>query len=91
MDANFSLHLWDCLILQAEIMLNILCRCCINPNLSSWVYIHGNYDFNQTHIALPSAHIVVHMKSNACDSWPHCGMEDQYLGPAWNAYLCYII
>jgi len=53
-NADFTLHLWDRLLPQAELTLNLLHRCQCNPKLSAWAYIHGHSNFNQMPIAPPS-------------------------------------
>ena len=50
-DPNFNLALWDKLIPQALITLNILYRFNINPKLSAYSQLYGTYDFNYTPIA----------------------------------------
>ena len=45
-DPTFPLNLWDKLVPQAEITLNLLQPSCINPNLSAYAQVHGNFDFN---------------------------------------------
>jgi len=49
-DKEFPIHLWDCLILQAKLTLNLLHGSCINPKLSAWAQLHGPFDFNCTPI-----------------------------------------
>jgi hypothetical protein len=45
---SFTLHLWDRLILQAVLTLNLLQGSPINPKLSAWAHISGPYDYNTT-------------------------------------------
>jgi hypothetical protein len=49
----FPLHLWCRLLPQALLTLNLLRGSRINPNLSAWAQVHGQYDFNRTPIAPP--------------------------------------
>ena len=45
-DKDFPIHLWDRLVPQAELTLNLLRGSRINPKLSAWAQIHGIFDFN---------------------------------------------
>jgi hypothetical protein len=45
-DRNFPLHLWDRLLPQALLSLNLLRSSRINPKLSAWAQVHGAFDFN---------------------------------------------
>ena len=45
-DKDFPLHLWDKLLPQAELSLNLLRGSRLNPKLSAWAYLHGTFDFN---------------------------------------------
>jgi hypothetical protein len=45
---GFPLHLWDMLVPQANITLNLLRGSRINPKLSAYAQIHGFFDYNHT-------------------------------------------
>lgn len=61
-DNNFSLHLWDCLIPQTCITLNLLRIFQINPKLSAFVQVYCNFDFNCTPLAPPNTKAIIHKK-----------------------------
>ena len=61
-DKNFPLHLWDRLLPQAKLTLNLLRGLCINPRLSTWAQLHGPFDFNCTPIAPPGIRVIIHNK-----------------------------
>jgi len=88
---NFPLHLWDCLLPQAELTLNLLRGSCLNPRLSAWAQLHGPFDFNRTPIAPPGTHIIIHEKPSVCNSWAPHGIDCWYLGPAMDSYRCYTV
>jgi hypothetical protein len=46
LDPDFPIHLWDQIVPQAIITLNLLRGSRINPKLSAWAQVHGNFDFN---------------------------------------------
>jgi len=67
-DAQFAIHLWDCLLPQAKLTLNLLHRAYINPSLSAWAQLHGAFDFNRTLIAPPGIQVIIH--KNPCSDTP---------------------
>ena len=90
-DKDFPLHLWDCLLPQALLTLNLLCSSWINPKLSAWAQIHGTYDFNCTPLAQPGIHVLVHKKPDKCTTWSLHALNGWYTGPALQSYQCYMI
>jgi hypothetical protein len=54
-DPNFPLKLWDKLLLQATITLNILRKSRINPRVLAYAQLNGQFDFNRTPLAPPGA------------------------------------
>jgi hypothetical protein len=89
-DKSFPLHLWDKLLPQAELTLNLLRGLQINPKLSAYAQLHGNFDFNRTPIAPPGIRVLVHMKPTERTMWSPHGADGWYTGPAIDSYRCYI-
>jgi hypothetical protein len=50
-DPTFSLKLWDKLLPQATITLNLLRKSRINPCMSAYAQLDGHFDFNRTPLA----------------------------------------
>jgi hypothetical protein len=48
---DFPLNLWDKLLPQCLLTLNLLRRSRINPQLSAQAHMHGAFDFNRTPLA----------------------------------------
>jgi hypothetical protein len=88
-DKDFPLHLWDKLVPQALISLNSLRGSRINPKLSAWAQVHGNFDYNRTPIAPPGMHVLIHEKPDKRGSWAPHAVDAWYLGPALESYRCY--
>jgi hypothetical protein len=61
-DPTFPLHLWDRLLPQAEMTLNLLRTWILHPQLSAAVHFHGLVDYNKTAFALPGCKIIAHEK-----------------------------
>ena len=86
-DPNFPLHLWDQLLQQSELTLNLLRGSRINPKLSAWAQVHGHFDFNATPIAPPGFHVVIHEPKHK--TWAPKGLDAWYIGPELQSYRCY--
>jgi hypothetical protein len=71
-DKAFPMHLWDRLLPQAVITLNILRISWINPKLSASTHIDGQYDYNRIPMAPPETRIIAHETPNHRRTWaPH--------------------
>jgi hypothetical protein len=88
-DTIFPLKLWDKLLPQARITLNLLRKSIINPRMSAHAQLNGHFDFNRTHLAPPGTRIIAHEKPDQRASWDPHGLDGYYLGPALDHYRCY--
>jgi hypothetical protein len=61
-DPSFPMRLWDRLLTQAEITLNLLRTSCLHPHLSAASHYHGLVDYNKTAFAPPGCKIIFHEK-----------------------------
>jgi hypothetical protein len=85
------MHLWDILLPQAVITLNMLRTSRINPKLSAATHIYGQYDFNRAPMAPPGTRIIAHEKPNRRQTWAPHGQDGWYIGPALEHYRCYTV
>jgi hypothetical protein len=90
-DPNFPLYLWNKLIDQAIISLNLLHQSQINPRLSAYAQVHGNFDFNRTPpmAPTPGTKCISHVKPDKCKSWDLHGDLGWYIGPVMEHYRCW--
>ena len=88
-DHDFPIHLWDRLLPQALLTLNLLRGSCINPKLSAYAQIFGTFDHNQTPLAPPGIHVMVHQKPSNQLSWGAHAIDGWYIRPALESYHCY--
>ena len=86
---KFPLYLWDKLIPQAELTLNMLRGSRMNPKLSAWDQVCGIFDYNATPLGPPGTRVLVHDKLQARGSWAAHGEDAWYIGPAFEHYRCY--
>jgi hypothetical protein len=87
-DPEFPVSKWDRLLFQAELTLNLLRSSRVNPKLSAYAYLHGNFDFNKTPLAPPGTKVLVHLKPDQRPSWAYPGEEGWYVGPLMYHYRC---
>jgi hypothetical protein len=87
-DPDFPAHLWDRLLPQAEITLNLLRESWLHPQLPAAAHYHGLIDYNRTSIGPPGCKIIAHEKPAQRRAWAAHGQPGWYLGPAMQHYRC---
>ena len=88
-DPDFPIHLWDRLIEQANITLNLLRTCRIHPHLSAHTALHGEYHFDATPMAPPGCKSLILEHPTIRKSWGAHAVDAWYIGPALDHYRCY--
>jgi hypothetical protein len=61
-DPDFPMHLWDLLLPQAEITLNLLRTSGLHPQLSAAAHFYGLIDYNKTASSPPGCQLIAHEK-----------------------------
>jgi hypothetical protein len=87
-DPKFPLHLWDRLLPQAEITLNLLGTSRLHPQLSVMAHFHGLVDYNKPYFAPPGCKIIAHKKPGKRQTWAPHGQYGYSLGAAMHHYRC---
>jgi hypothetical protein len=85
-DPDFPMHLWDKLVPQAIITLNLLRTSRINPQLSAYTQVFGQYNFAAHPLAPPGTHILIHEKPDQRASWAPHAVDAWYIGPSLQHY-----
>jgi hypothetical protein len=88
-DPNFHLRLWDRLMSQETITLNLLLQSSINTKVSVYAQLYGHFYFNQAPMAPPGTRVISREKPQQRARWDPHGVDGWYLGPAPDHYLCY--
>ncbi len=88
-DASFPLYLWDLLLPQAELTLNLLRQLALNPRISAWEFFHGPFDFNKIPLGPVGCRVLIHAKPVTCCSWDFHAKKGFYIGPALDSYRCF--
>ena len=87
-DSDFPIAEWDRLLNQAEITINLLRNSRVNPKLSSFAYLFGNFDFNATPLAPPGTRVQIQLKTGQRGSWAFHSEDGWYVGPSPDHYRC---
>jgi hypothetical protein len=82
------MHLWDRLLPQAEITLNLLRTSRLHPQLSAAAHYHGLLDYNKTAFAPPGCKIIAHERPGNRGTWAPHGQHGYSLVPAMHHYRC---
>jgi hypothetical protein len=59
-DAAFPPSLWDLLLPQAKLTINLLLQATANPKILAWEYFNGPFDFNKTPLAPVGCRVLIH-------------------------------
>ena len=86
---DFPLNLWDQLLPQATLTLNLLRPSRVNPKLSAHSQIHGPFNFEKTPLAPPGIKVLAHEQAEGRESFAVHSYRGYYLGPCLNHYRCY--
>jgi hypothetical protein len=87
-EPSLPMHLWDRLLPQAEITLNLLRTSRLHSQLSAAAHYHGLVDCNKLAVAPPGCNIIAHEKPGKRRTWAPRGQHGYSLGPAMHHYRC---
>jgi hypothetical protein len=90
-DKDFPLHLWDELVPQANLTLNLLRGSRINPQLSAHAQVYRQFNYTSNPIGPPGTKVLLHEKSTKRGTWAPHASEGWYVGPAIEHYQCFRI
>jgi hypothetical protein len=85
-DKSFPMHLWDIILPQAVMTLNMLRTSIINTKISAAMHIFGQYDFNRAPMAPPGTKIIAHETPGRRRTWASHEQDGWYIGPALEHY-----
>ncbi len=81
-DSAFPPYLWDLLLLQAKLTLNLLRQATLNTQISAWDFFQGPFDFNKMPLGPVGCPVLIHTKPASRRSWDFCAKNGFYIGPA---------
>ena len=85
---NFPTNQWDRLIPQAVLTLNMLRSARVNPKISAYAYIFGEFNFNATPLLPPGTKVIAHHAPEDRTTWDLHGEAGWYVGPLLQHYRC---
>jgi hypothetical protein len=85
---NFPMNLWDRLLPQVLLTLNLLQKSNI---VSAYKYIHGVFDCNKMPLAPMGFAVQIHKRSEKRGSWAAKLVDRWYLRTSLEDYQCYVI
>jgi hypothetical protein len=88
-DPKFPLTMWDQLMPQADLTLNLLRSSRRYPKLSAHSCLNKAFNFPNTPLAPPGTQVVAHITpSQRANMAPH-GVDSWYVGPSLDHYRCH--
>lgn len=76
---TFPPSLWDKLLPQAEITLNLLRQSNATPTVSAYAHLCGPFDYNKMPLAPMGCDVQVHEKTDKQGSWAYHRVDGWYL------------
>ena len=91
--SSFPLRLWDQLLPQAELTINVLRPSHARPGVSAYTYLFGPFNFSRTPLAPLGCEVQCHIKPGDRGTWAEHTADGWYLGPSmghYRSFHCYI-
>eukprot|EP00804_Cyclotella_cryptica_P009064 CCRYP_003161-RA/>CCRYP_003161-RA protein AED:0.28 eAED:0.28 QI:0/0/0/1/1/1/2/0/561 len=90
---NFPMKLWDKLLPQAEITINLLRQSNTTPTVSTYAHLNGPFNYNKMPLAPMGCRVQVHEKSDAHGTWAFHSIDGWYLSTSpehYHTHRCHI-
>ena len=85
---DFPRHLWDLLLPQAELTLNLLRQSASNPKISAWEAFNGPFNYDATPLGPLGIRVIAHAKPSNRLSWSFRGRDGWSVGVSLEHYRC---
>ena len=90
-DPDFTRNLWQPLLTQTEVTLNLLRQETLDPSISEWAYFHGPFNYDTILLVLLGCHIISHKNTGIRNLWDFCGASGWNVGVSIHNYRCHTI
>jgi hypothetical protein len=90
-DDTFLMRLWDRLLPQTILTLNLLRQSNAVPTVSAWQYVKGNFDYNKTPLAPMGCAVQLHQSNEIRTTWAMKTIDGWYLQSSLEHYRCHVI
>jgi len=87
---GFPPSLWDRLLTQTKITLNLLRQSNAKPTVSSYAHLNRPFDYNKIPLAPMGCTVQVHMKSDTRGTWAYHLVDGWYLSTSPDHYLTHV-
>ena len=87
----FPFHIWYRLLPHVILTLNLLRQSRMNPKLSGYTQLHGEFNYDATPLAPPGTQVIIHGTPTVRGTWESHGLKGFYLGPSMNHYRCHLV
>jgi hypothetical protein len=90
---NFPPSLWNRLLPQIKITLNLLCQSNALPNILAYAHLRGPFNYNKTPLAPMGCEVQVHKKVDKQGTWAYHSFDGWYLSTSpdhYRTHLCHI-
>ena len=88
LNPRFPMRYWSYLLPQSEMTLNLLRPSRLNPKLSAYAQLHGQYDYNRNPMAPPGCELIALVPPAQRPAWGYHGQKAWYTRPAMHHYRC---
>ena len=88
-DESFPMPLWDRLLPQTVMTLNMLRKAKANPKISAYEYVNGKFDYNRMPLAPMGCAVQVHVSPNRRLTWAEHALDGWYLKTSDEHYRCH--
>ena len=72
---NFPMSLWDCLLPQTEITVNLLRQSNENPTVSAYAHLSGPFDYKTILLAPMGCAVQIHEKTDKRGTWAYHSVD----------------
>ncbi len=76
---DFPPSLWDCLLPQTEITINLIRQSNATPNVLAYAHLSGPFDYNKMPLAPMGCEAQVHEKTDKRGTWAYHSVDGWYL------------
>ena len=86
---DFPKYLWDLLLPQTELTLNLLRQSTLHPSHSAWEHFNGYFDYDATPLGPLGYGVLIHHKPSVRRSWDFRANEGWNVGMSLEHYRCH--
>ena len=90
-DDSFPMKLWDKLLPQTVLTLNLLHQSNFAPTVSAYQYVCGNFDYNKMPLASMGCAVQLHESSERRGTWAENTTDGWYIQTSPEHYCCHKI